>query len=266
MSRHVWRAEDVPSLGRPFLTARWELLAMLNWRVDPALLAPYTPPGTVLDTFDGAALVSMVGFLFLDTRIMGVAVPLHRDFEELNLRCYVRRELARPGAPEVRRGVTFVKEVVPRAAIATVARWAYNEPYEARPMQHEVATAADGVTPVRVEYRWRQRTRPDGWGRLAIEVEGPASQPAAGSEAAFVSEHYWGYTAQRGGGTTEYQVHHEPWRVWAARRVVLEADLEELYGRGFAEALDGPPSSAFLADGSAISVLPARQLAPADGG
>ena len=112
---------------RVFLTGEWRYLAMLNYRVDPALLEPFVPRGTTLDRWQGAAYVSLVGFLFRDTRVLGVPIPLHRDFEEVNLRIYVRREVG----GELRRGVTFIREIVPRRAIASVARIAYNEPYVA---------------------------------------------------------------------------------------------------------------------------------------
>lgn len=259
MSQLLWRAPEVPGLGRPFLTARWDLLVMLNWRVDPALVAPYVPPGTVPDTFEGATIVSLVGFRFLETRVRGLRVPMHTDFEEVNLRCYVKREVPRPTGPEVRRGVSFVKELVPRSAIAAVARWAYEEPYEWRPMRHRIETTAAGV-PTYVEYSWRSRTMPDRWGRMAVETESEPSQPREGTEAHFVTDHYWGYTARRDGRTSEYQVQHAPWRVWPARRALLEADLAELYGAGFAEAMAGTPSSAFLADGSEVAVLPAHRF------
>ena len=254
MSRSRFSLSSVPSLGRPFLTAEWRHLAMVNWRCDPSLVAPYVPEGTSLDLFDGAALVSLVGFLFADTRVLGAPVPGHTDFEELNLRFYVRRDVPRAaGEPEVRRAVSFVKEIVPLAAVAVVARWAYNEPYESRPMRHAVEED-DAGNVTRVEYGWRQRQLATGWGRLALEVSGTPDQPEAGSEAQFVTEHYWGYTRQRDGSTVEYQVQHPPWRVWSADRVVLEADADELYGRAFADVMDGTPSSAFLAEGSAVSV------------
>ena len=124
---------------RVFLTGEWRYLAMLNYRVDPARLQPFVPRGTVLDRWQGATYVSLVGFLFRDTRVLGVPIPLHRDFEEVNLRIYVRRELG----DEVRRGVTFIREIVPRRAIAAVARVAYNEPYVALPMRHAIAAQAD---------------------------------------------------------------------------------------------------------------------------
>jgi hypothetical protein len=34
---------------RPFLTANWRYLAVLNYVVDPRLLAPFVPVGTEID-------------------------------------------------------------------------------------------------------------------------------------------------------------------------------------------------------------------------
>ncbi len=106
---------------------------MINYEIDPAVLQPRVPLGTELDTWNGTCLVSMVGFQFLDTRVLGVPVPFHRDFLEVNLRFYVRRAV--DGV--VRRGVVFVKEIVPRRALAWVANVAYNENYIALPMSSE---------------------------------------------------------------------------------------------------------------------------------
>ena len=138
---------------RVFLTGEWRFLAMLNYRVDAALLEPLVPRGTMLDDWKGATYVSLVGFLFRDTRVLGIAVPRHRQFEEVNLRLYVRRE----GAGDTRRGVTFIREIVPRAVIAAVARVAYNEPYLSLPMRHSIGVQADDDAPAVVGYEWRQR-------------------------------------------------------------------------------------------------------------
>ena len=113
----------------PFLTARWEHLVLLNYVCPAALLEPLVPAGTTLDRWEGEALVSLVGFLFSDTRLLGVPVPFHRTFEEVNLRFYVRGP-----APDFRRAVVFIRELVPRWAIAAVARGIYNEPYLSVPM------------------------------------------------------------------------------------------------------------------------------------
>ena len=231
-----------------FLTGEWRYLAMVNYQVDPALLLPHVPRGTELDAWRGTAYLSVVGFLFRRTRVLGLPVPLHRSFEEVNLRFYVRRD----AGGEVRRAVTFVKEIVPRRAIALVARWAYNEPYVALPMRHSLERPDHGDgAPGRVRYEWRQ---PSGTSAVTVESTGVAAAVGAGSEAEFITEHYWGYTRQRDGGTVEYQVAHPRWRIWTVTQAMVEGDLAELYGRRFAEALGGRPSSAFLAEGSAVAV------------
>lgn len=243
----------MPSPPRPagrFLTARWVHLAMANYEVDPALLAPLVPRGTALDLWSGRCLVSVVGFQFLDTRVLGVGVPFHRDFEEVNLRFYVRRSVA----GDVRRGVVFVKEIVPRRALAWVANAVYNERYVALPMAHEDRTAEPSR---RLAYRWRHRGR---WNELAMTLAGDAALPDPSSEEAFVTEHYWGYTAQRDGGTLEYQVEHPRWRVWRAVDAALDGDVASLYGAGFAPFLSARPSSCFVADGSAVVVRRGTRL------
>lgn len=233
-----------------FLTASWRWLVMLNYAVDPALLRARVPRGTELDEWQGTTYASVVGFRFLDTRVLGVPVPLHRDFSEVNLRFYVRRR----GPEGWRRGVAFVRELVPRFAIAAVARAVYNEPYVALPMRHDVRVGAAGGS---AEYRWRHRGR---WGSLRAEFCGAPEPLRAGSEEEFIAEHYWGYTAQRDGGTVEYQVEHPPWRVWRADRASLDADVAALYGADLAAAVAGPPRSAFVADGSPVTVRRALRI------
>lgn len=145
-----------------------------------------------------------------------------------------------------------MRELVPRRAIALVARLAYNEPYRARSMDHRIELRATGADhPALGEYRWRQRA---GWSRLAVEAIGAASPLVDGSEEEFITEHYWGYTRQRDGGTVEYRVTHLRWSVWRVRNAALEGDHTELYGADFSAAIRTPPHSAFLADGSAIAV------------
>jgi uncharacterized protein len=241
----------------PFLSAHWRYLVMLNYEVPDALLAPLVPRGTELDRWQGRALVSVVGFRFLHTRVLGVPIPFHRDFDEVNLRFYVRRVLAGGGA---RRGVVFVREVVPRRAIAWVARVAYNEPYFALPMRSE---APDGPTdsPGTLRYAWRRRT-PSGarWEHVAVMAMGEPRVPAPGSEATFITEHYWGYTPQRDGGTVEYEVRHPPWRVWAGGSPELHADVATWYGTDFEQPLRAAPRSAFVAEGSPVTVFRPRRL------
>ena len=232
---------------RRFLTAEWRHLVLFNWRVEPAVLEPFVPRGTALDSWAGACYVSLVGFLFLRTRLLGLPVPMHRDFEEINLRFYVRRTVG----SEVRRGVCFIRELVPRRAIALTARLAYNEPYRAVPMSHCIEPGQSVRDPTRVEYGWRAGAD---WSRMVAEPAGVAAQAEAGSHEEFITEHYWGYTRQRDGGTIEYHVVHPPWRVRHVPAPRLEGDLASTYGTVFARILRGPPESALLADGSPVAV------------
>jgi uncharacterized protein YqjF (DUF2071 family) len=248
----------LPPKRRAFLTAEWRYAVMLNYEVDPTSLAPLVPAGTELDLWQGRALVSLVGFRFLNTRVLGVPVPFHRDFDEVNLRFYARRRLA---DGEVRRGVVFVSELVSRAAVALVARLAYNEPYRVVRMRSTVP-GRPVEAPGRLTYEWRSKAD---WQRLAATAVGAPTVPASGSEEAFITQHYWGYTRQRDGTTVEYEVAHPPWRVWAAAEPALDADLTGLYGRPFAQALCGPRVSALIAEGSPVIVYAPSRLTPGVG-
>jgi len=141
----------VDNFGKPFLSAEWRYLAMVNYEIEPAVLMPFVPKGTELDSWNGKTFVSMVGFLFLNTRVVGLSIPFHQNFEEINLRFYVRRK----GADGWRRGVVFIKEVVPRVAIAVTARWLYNENYVALPTGNEILRSPDNSAHVEsVKYFW----------------------------------------------------------------------------------------------------------------
>lgn len=225
---------------------------MLNWSVPEAWLAARLPQGCALDPFQGEHVVSLVGFRFEDTRVRGVRIPGHHTFEEVNLRFYVVR---RAPDGEVRRGVVFVRELVPRAAIAVVARLAYDEPYKTAKMWNDVAL--DAETGGHARYGW---TFGGARAELAGEVSGPAEESAPGSEAEFITEHYWGYTKRKRGATSEYEVRHPRWRVWDVPGARFEGDTRALYGADFAGLLATAPRSAFLAVGSEVEVFPGARL------
>ena len=244
------RTLNTISTDRIFLTAEWRNLAMLNYEVEPHLLAEFIPAGTELDRWNGKVFVSLVGFRFLKTRVRGFFVPFHTNFDEVNLRFYVRRT----EGTEVRRGVVFIKEIVPRWAIALVARNVHNERYASLPMRHHIESRDRSTV---VEYGWR--TGPV-WNRISLRTEGDAASPQENSEEQFITEHYWGYAQQRDGSTMEYRVAHRPWRVWQGCDANFEGDMTKLYGPELAAAIRGKPSSAFLAEGSEVSVFRGRKI------
>ena len=236
---------------KTFLSAEWRWLAMLNYEIAPQILAPFVPAGTELDSWNETTFASMVGFMFLKTRGKGIPIPFHQNFEEVNLRFYVRRK-ADDGW---RRGVVFIKEIVPRSAIAFVAQNFYNENYVALPMSHQLKLA--GENPKSIRYAWQFKGREH---FMQIETTGTAQPLAEGSLPEFIAEHYWGYARQRDGSTMEYRVEHPRWNALAAESAKLDCDATGLYGEVFGECLNQPPASAFLADGSTVTVSDGMKL------
>jgi len=215
---------------KPFLTAHWRYLAMLNFRVAPDLLAPYLPAGTELDFFQGESYLSVVGFLFYHTVVCGLPIPRHRNFEEVNLRFYVLRKPAQLAPETWRRGVF------------------YGEPYQALPMRSEVIDRGGEVS---ARYEWRRGNK---WEHLAMTGRSEPQNILAGSHEEFITEHYWGYTRRGPDRTSEYRVEHPRWKVWAAASWEFRADVVSLYGEKFVGPLSCTPASAFIADGSFVTV------------
>lgn len=242
----VMKTSDVNPTAPRFLTAEWRNLAMLNYVIAPSVLAGRVPAGCELDDWHGRTFISVVGFQFHHTRVLGVPIPFHRHFDEVNLRFYVRRKVDGVW----RRGVVFIKELVPRRAIAWVARRVYAEHYVALPMRHAVSVpTADGVM-----FRTYQWQRNGTWEGLSVSYMGEPALPPDASEETFITEHYWGYVRRPDQATVEYQVTHPRWRVWKAATAWLECDVSAVYGDEFVEALSGAPTTAFIADGSPVIV------------
>ncbi len=219
---------------------------MANYEVAPELLEDLVPKGTTLDFHEGKLFVSLVGFMFLDTRILGIPIPFHINFEEVNLRFYVKRETD----SEIRRGVCFVKEIVPRYAIATVARVLYGEPYECWRMSHT-------KTEKEVGYSWQKG---DSVNNIKVEIDKDLGVPAHGSHGEFIIEHYWGYTKRGANRTDEYKVEHPKWELFSVKNEEINVDFGRTYGDEFAFLSDAKPFSILLAKGSPIAVYKGEKI------
>lgn len=247
------RYRYIPRIFMSFLTAEWKKLTMANYLVEPAVLAPYVPAGTELDYWQGRCYVSLVGFMFLKTRLLGVSVPFHSDFEEVNLRFYVRCRQAGTW----RRGVVFIKEIVPKPALSFVANTVYGENYETMWMSHQWEEFSSHQT---VEYQWSRAHEKN---RLYVEADLSPVEIPNGSEAEFITEHYWGYTRVSDTHTSEYEVKHPKWRCYPVTRSEVEVDFGSIYGKPFAKLSELTPLSVILAEGSHISVEKKRTLSSA---
>jgi len=235
-----------------FLTGRWQTLVMLNYEADPALLARLAPRGTEPEIWNGKAYASLVGFEFVQARLHGCYIPFHQDFEELNLRFYVRRRTVEGW----RRGVVFAKQFAPRPAVALVARWCYNQNFHAVRMRREIKRATLNAPP-EVAYFLRDNGR---WAALRATGVGAAALPVRGSLDEFIVEHYWAYCSQRDGRTMEYKVEHPPWRVWQAKNGEFTGDVARLYGEDWMGILSPPPVSTLITEGSAVGTFQGRTI------
>jgi uncharacterized protein YqjF (DUF2071 family) len=231
--------------NRRFLKAKWTNLLMLNYEVDPAILKPLLPAYTELDLWQGKALVSMVGFLFEDTRVLGIKWPWHVNFEEVNLRFYVRHF----DGKQWKRGAVFISEIVPKIIITVIANTLYKEHYKALPMRHTITPVAGNFT--NYLYEWKLKGR---WNKLGGLVSNTTTPIMQGSAEEFIFEHYWGYNSMSALQTMEYQVEHVSWRVSPVKEAVFDADIAALYGKDFELYLSAKPYSAFFAKGSEIGV------------
>ena len=249
-----------------FLTAEWRKLIMAQYEVAPAVLERRLPPGLELDLYQERCFVSLVGFLFDRVRILGLPVPFHTRFEEVNLRYYVRRPMPDGSS---RRGVVFLSEIVPKPAITLVARMLYGEAYSTAQTWHRWNTEGPdrravrrGEKPLEVRYEWRQRDKNKRglWHSMAVRAESTAEAMPAGSLAEFITEHYWGYAARCGGArgkasaTTEYAVEHRRWQVYPVREHRIAANFGSLYGPDFAGLEPNRPDHVLLAEGAPVRI------------
>ncbi len=233
-----------------FLKAEWRKLALFNYEIDPALLEIHVPKGTELDLWQGKCYVSVVGFLFQNVRLLGLRIPFHVNFEEVNLRFYVRRKVD----GDWRRGVVFIKEIVPKWALSFVANTVYKEHYQTLPMTHSWQKEK-GV--FKVHYQWKIAS---GWQSIRIDAEDNLRPIPENSEAEFITEHYWGYAKVSEDKTNEYEVTHPKWLQYPVIDYEITVDFEQNYGSEFSFLEQAQPTSVLLAEGSQITVESKKRL------
>ncbi|MFD2939462.1 YqjF family protein [Flavobacterium notoginsengisoli] len=233
-----------------FLKAEWKNLALFNYEVEAKLLEKYLPAGTEIDIWNNKCYVSLVGFMFKNTKVLGLKVPFHVDFEEVNLRFYVKRF----ENDEWKRGVVFIKEIVPKKAITFIANTLYQEHYETQKMRHEIHENEDSNTFI---YQWKNGAE---WNTIEIETKKDLSKIEIDSEAEFITEHYFGYTKIDEETTFEYEVTHPRWKQFEVLNHRIAIDFEKNYGSDFGFLQTQKPISVFLAEGSKITVKNKRKL------
>lgn len=233
-----------------FLTAEWNNLAMINYQIDPEILQKYIPPGTELDLFDGKCFVSFIGFLFENVKLLGFAIPFHKNFEEVNLRFYVRRF----ENGKWKRGTVFISEIVPKFAISFVANTLYNEHYKTYAMKHDLKINENSR-----EFKYQFKVKGT-WNTIHLETLKNAITIELGSEEEFITEHYFGYNKLSKNKSIEYEVTHPRWQQYKVIKNFSDIDFEAVYGKEFEFIKNLKPSSVLLAIGSPITIEAKRKF------
>jgi uncharacterized protein YqjF (DUF2071 family) len=227
-----------------FLNAEWRKLSFANYEVNPSFLSKYVPPGTELDLWEGKCFVSLIGFMFLNTKILGIKVPFHINFEEVNLRFYVKRFENNTW----KRGAVFIKEIVSKPALTFVANTLYNEHYQTLPMRHH--WEENSINRV-VAYQWKKNKI---WQSFKVCAALTAIEIEKNSETEFITEHYWGYAKVNNNVSNEYEVTHPRWKEYKVESSEIKVDFGMVYGADFEFLNHLVPTSVMLAEGSEITV------------
>jgi uncharacterized protein len=227
-------------MSRPFLSARLQDVALVNYRVAADMLLPFVPAGCQLDTpVDDPDLhvVSVVGLRFADTRFLGLPAVMARSFPQLNLRCYVRH-----GS---KHGVVFLRELVPKWLVSMGARTLFSQPYDVASLSHEVRRDGETIdVHTRVAYQGRE-------GFIRVRGCGEPNLPEPGGHAEFLTARHWGFFRGRSGGTWGYQLEHQSWRLYTIESAEATIDPGMICGDALGvDGWKGNLHSVLLADGS----------------
>ena len=233
-----------------FLRAEWNNLIMANYVVPKELLLPYVPYKTELDFFQGNAYLSLIGFNFLNTKLFGFSVPMHVNFEKVNLRFYVKYN----DNGFIKRGVVFIKEIVPKKGIALVGNNLYTENYVTMKMKN---FHKDNGENFEAGYEWNYKNK---WNKISVVASKRSKKIVPDSCEYFFADHYWDYLKMSETKTYEYNIEHPSWETLKVISYDVDCDFKALYGNKFSFLNEAKPASVLMAKGSEIRIHKKRVL------
>jgi len=216
---------------------------MANYEIEPSTLAPYLPKGVELDFYNNKTYVSLVGFMFKDTRLFGLPIPFFGSFEEINLRFYVKKIENR----KTKKGVVFINETVPFKIVALLANKLYKEHYISIPTKNSI----DITENKDIKFEWKINDR---WNSLAVKSDTNKYKIEQGTIEEFIFERYFGFTKLSDISTQEYKIHHPKWMTHKILNSHINCDFRSMYGDAFSILNNQTPESILLAEGSQVSV------------
>ncbi len=229
-----------------FLKAKWEDIIMANYEIAPELLLPFLPKGLTLDFYEGKAFVSLVGFMFKNTKLFNISIPWFGSFEEINLRFYVKR-VETDG--KIKRGVVFINETIPYPIVAWMANKLYKEHYTVVPTKHRIEKNGQNKL---VQFDWKLGPK---WNSIQVQCEIQSNPMTANSFEQFIFEHYYGYTKIDAQNTEEYQLQHPSWMIHKVLDYSIDCDFKTMYGNSFSVLNHTKPTEVFIAKGSDVAIF-----------
>lgn len=226
------------------LTCKWKKLAFANYIVPPEVVEKHLPPFTEIDYFNENCFVSLVGFQFKDVEIAGIKVPFHTDFEEINLRFYVKRF----DGENWRKGTVFLSEIADKVALSTLANSLLRENYKTLPTKQEVRKQANEW---KAGYFWQFNST---WQYIKVTADATPLPTKKGSETEFIIHRLWGYGKHNEEVTNEYNISHPRWNTYKIKDYSVNVDFAKIFGPEFSILGAATPHSVILAEGSSISV------------
>lgn len=227
-----------------FLKAQWQNIIMANYEVPIAFLSEYLPKGVEVDLYDGKAYISLVGFMFKNTRLFNIPIPGLGTFEEINLRFYVIKK----NNKENIRGVVFIHETVPYKSVAWLANKLYKEHYSTVKTKN---TLSNTILEKKIRYEWLLKNN---WQHISVSASQTSSPMPSDSLEEFIYEHYAGYTKVNPDHTLEYRIKHPSWKINRVNAFDINCDFRAMYGKAFEFMNHIKPTSVYLAEGSQVSV------------
>ena len=224
------------------LTCEWRKLAFANYTVSPEILEKHLPAYTKLDFFNGLCFLSLVAFQFKNVKIGGVQIPFHRNFEEINLRFYVKRF----DGSIWRKGTVFLSEIVDKTALSFLANSLFHENYRTLPTKQKIEEKDDSLE---VSYSWEYEKE---WQNFRMSSNKLPSPIDGNSEAEFILDRFWAYGKHNDKETNEFKISHPTWQTYQVKDYQIEVDFSKVYGTDLSFLRTSPPHSVFLAEGSPV--------------
>jgi hypothetical protein len=225
-----------------FLLAEWNNLIMANYVVPASFLLPYVPYKTELDFFEGKAYVSLVGFNLHKTKVLGFSIPMHVNFEEVNLRFYIKHN----DHGTWKRGLVFIKEIVPKRAVSFIANNLFREKFATMSMRHFHNDTGGNLETC---YEWLFKKK---WNKISSVTDKRSKKIAEGSCECFFIDHYWGYSKFSKSKTYQYQVEHPAWESLKVLSYSIDCDFGSIFGDEFSFLNNEKPASVLMTKGSEI--------------